>query len=68
MSSVSPDLVDQFTELEDNLDAREEEGFGGDISNKDKEASDTKKKQVYTKMIEASIQTSTGSRRRKRSS
>ena len=65
MSSVSPDLVDQFKELSNNLDAREDKGFGGDVSSKDKTTSETNRKQVYTKMIEASIQTASNARRRK---
>ena len=68
MSSISSDLVDQFKELGDNLDTREEKGYGGDVSNKDKTTSDTNTKQVYTKMIESSIQTSSTARRKKRSS
>ena len=68
MSSISSDLADQFKELDDNVDTREEKGFGGDVSSKDKTASETNTKQVYNKMIESSIQTSSTARRRKRSS
>ena len=68
MSSISSDLADQFKELDDNVDTRELKGFGGDVSRKDKTTSETNTKQVYTKMIESSIRTSSTARRRKRSS
>lgn len=66
MSGISPDLVDQFTNLHDNIDARERKGFGGDVSNKDKSTSETNRKHVYAKIITA--YTASDSGRKKRSS
>ena len=68
MSSVSPDIVDQFSDLDTNLGKMDDTGFGADVNNKVRDDRDKKKKQVYTKMIDSFTNPSSGARRRKRSS
>ena len=68
MSSVSPDIVDQFTDLDKKLESMDEKGFGNDVNSKVRNDRDKKQKQVYTKMIESFSDISSGNRRKKRSS
>ncbi|XP_045210879.2 uncharacterized protein LOC123562303 [Mercenaria mercenaria] len=65
MSSIGSDIVDEFKDKKEELEKRDQKGFGNDVKDTDRKDSDEKEKKVYERLITAFKDTSR--RRRKRS-